>query len=56
MQKRKIEINYGNTDENSLSDYTFVIPNEKYKDININYNKKEPNTKKEVKNSKKNKA
>jgi len=56
MQKRKIEVNYGNTDENSQSDYTFVIPNEKYKDININYNKKESNAKKETKKSKKNKS
>lgn len=53
MQKRKVNINYGNTDNEKEPDYTFVIPSEKYKDINITISDKEKN-KKEVKKVKKN--
>ena len=49
MQKRNLDINYGNTNEEELDEgYTFIIPNDKYKNININY-KTEKDTKKETK-------
>ena len=49
MQKRNLDINYGNTNEEELDEgYTFIIPNDKYKNININY-KKEKDKKKEPK-------
>lgn len=52
MQKRNIEVKYGNTEETNENSYTFVIPNEKYKNISIKYDKN-TNKKKETKGSKK---
>ena len=53
MQKRNLDIQYGNTNEEELKKgYTFVIPDDKYKNINISYNKEE---KKEEKKDNKNK-
>lgn len=53
MQKRNLDIQYGNTNEEELKNgYTFVIPDDKYKNINISYNKEE---KKEEKKDNKNK-
>ena len=52
MQKRNLDIQYGNTNEEELKNgYTFVIPNDKYKNINISYNKEEKNNKKKKKSS-----
>ena len=53
MQKRNLDIQYGNTNEEELKNgYTFVIPSDKYKNINISYNKEE---KKEEKKTNKDK-
>ena len=56
MQKRNLDIQYGNTNEEELKNgYTFVIPDDRYKNVNISYNKedkKEENKKdKDKKNS-----
>ena len=41
MQKRKISINYGNTDDlENENGYTFLIPDDKYQNINIKYDTK----------------
>ena len=42
MQKRNLDIQYGNTNEEELKNgYTFVIPDIRYKNVNISYNKEE---------------
>ena len=42
MQKRNLDIQYGNTNEEELKNgYTFVIPDNRYKNVNISYNKEE---------------
>ena len=50
MLKRKIEIKYDTAEENDDNTYTFIIPSDKYKNINIKYtpkdNKKEDKKKK----------
>ena len=53
MQKRNLDIQYGNTNEEELSDgYTFILPGDKYKNININLKKndKKEDNKKDKKN------
>ena len=53
MQKRNLDIQYGNTNEEELSDgYTFILPGDKYKNININLKKddKKEDNKKNKKN------
>ena len=53
MQKRKISINYGNTDDlENENGYTFLIPDDKYQNINIKYDTKDEKKKKERKSSK----
>lgn len=50
MQKRKISINYGNTDDiENENGYTFLIPDDKYQNINIKYDTKDEQKKKEKK-------
>lgn len=50
MQKRKISINYGNTDDlENENGYTFLIPDDKYQNINIKYDTKDEKKKKEKK-------
>ena len=47
MQKRKISINYGNTDDlENENGYTFLIPDDKYQNINIKYDTKDEKKKK----------
>ena len=42
MQKRNLDIQYGNTNEEEIKNgYTFVIPDDKYKNISISYNQEE---------------
>ena len=42
MQKRNLDIQYGNTNEEEIKNgYTFVIPDNRYKNVNISYNKEE---------------
>ena len=42
MQKRNLDIQYGNTNDEELKNgYTFVIPDNRYKNVNISYNKEE---------------
>ena len=53
MQKKNLDIQYGNTNEEELSDgYTFILPGDKYKNININLKKddKKEDNKKDKKN------
>ena len=53
MQKRKISINYGNTDDlENENGYTFLIPDDKYQNINIKYDTKDEKKRKERKSSK----
>ncbi len=55
MQKRNLDIQYGNTNDEDLGEgYTFILPGDKYKNINIKLNKKEKEKTKEEKNDKKN--
>jgi hypothetical protein len=50
VQKRKISINYGNTDDlENENGYTFLIPDDKYQNINIKYDTKDEKKKKEKK-------
>lgn len=50
MQKRKISINYANTDDiENENGYTFLIPDDKYQNINIKYDTKDEKKKKEKK-------
>ena len=50
MQKRKISINYGNTDDlENENGYTFLIPDDKYQNINIKYDTKDEKKKKKRK-------
>ena len=53
MQKRNLDIQYGNTNDEDIKDgYTFILPGDKYKNININL-KKDDNKEKEKKSKKK---
>ena len=57
MQKRNLDIQYGNTNEEELKNgYTFVIPDNKYKNINISYNKEEKKEDKKTNKDKKSSA
>lgn len=57
MQKRNLDIQYGNTNEEELKNgYTFVIPDDRYKNVNINYNKEEKKEEKKTNKDKKNSA
>lgn len=57
MQKRNLDIQYGNTNEEELKNgYTFVIPDDKYKNINISYNKEEKKEEKKTSKDKKDSA
>ena len=50
MQKRKISIHSGNTDDlENENGYTFLIPDDKYQNINIKYDTKDEKKKKEKK-------
>ncbi len=56
MQKRNLDIQYGNTNEEELGEgYTFILPNDKYKNININFKKEEDKKKDKDKKEQKNK-
>ena len=53
MQKRDLNIQYGNTNEEELEDgYTFILPGDKYQNISINLKKddKKEKSKKDEKN------
>ena len=53
MQKRNLDIQYGNTNEEDISEgYTFILPDSKYKNININIKKDESDKDKKDKNKK----
>ena len=53
MQKRNLDIQYCNTNEEELSDgYTFILPGDKYKNININLKKDDKEEKKNEDNKK----
>lgn len=55
MQKRNLDIQYGNTNEEELKNgYTFVIPDDRYKNVNISYNKEDKKEEKKKDKDKKN--
>jgi len=55
MQKRNLNIQYGNTNEEELEDgYTFVLPGDKYQNISINLKKDDKKEKKKEDKNKRN--
>lgn len=55
MQKRKIELQYGNANDDEIEEgYTFILPGDKYKNININLKKEEQKDKDKKEKKKRN--